>query len=214
MHVNKGKQESRPYIRNMNMSDIGALDAIIGVALAWALFRGFQKGFIVKIASLIALVAGTFAGFHGSEGLANWLNNEVNWSETSVQLTAFILTFILVVIGVHFLAKLIEKMADLTALGLINRLVGMALGAFQMVLLLSITTFALDGVFGERNWLPAGAAKESVLYPSVETAVEWIIPEMNRSTPWDQIRDHMHDEVERFQDKVEEGIDRLEGTAP
>ena len=132
----------------MNMSDIGALDAIIGVALAWALFRGFQKGFIVKIASLIALVAGTFAGFHGSEGLANWLNNEVNWSETSVQLTAFILTFILVVIGVHFLAKLIEKMVDLTALGLINKLAGMALGAFQMVLLLSITTFALDGVFG------------------------------------------------------------------
>ena len=214
MHANKGKQESRPYIRIMNMSDIGALDAIIGVALAWALFRGFQKGFIVKIASLIALVAGTFAGFHGSEGLANWLNNEVNWSETSVQLTAFILTFILVVIGVHFLAKLIEKIADLTALGLINRLVGMALGAFQMVLLLSITTFALDGVFGERNWLPAGAAEESVLYPSVETAVEWIIPEMNRSTPWDQIRDRMHDEVERLQDKVEEGIDRLEGTAP
>lgn len=214
MHANKGKQESRPYIRIMNMSDIGALDAIIGVALAWALFRGFQKGFIVKIASLIALVAGTFAGFHGSEGLANWLNNEVNWSETSVQLTAFILTFILVVIGVHFLAKLIEKIADLTALGLINRLVGMALGAFQMVLLLSIATFALDGVFGERNWLPAGAAEESVLYPSVETAVEWIIPEMNRSTPWDQIRDRMHDEVERFQDKVEEGIDRLESTAP
>ena len=198
----------------MNMSDIGALDAIIGVALAWALFRGFQKGFIVKIASLIALVAGTFAGFHGSEGLANWLKNEVNWSETSVQLTAFILTFILVVIGVHFLAKLIEKMVDLTALGLINKLAGMALGAFQMVLLLSITTFALDGVFGERNWLPAGAAEESVLYPSVETAVEWIIPEMNRSTPWDQIRDRMHDEVERLQDKVEEGIDRLEGTAP
>jgi membrane protein required for colicin V production len=198
----------------MNMSNIGALDAIIGVALAWALFRGFQKGFIVKIASLIALVAGTLAGFHGSEGLANWLKNEVNWSETSVQLTAFILTFILVVIGVHFLAKLIEKMVDLTALGLINKLAGMALGAFQMVLLLSITTFALDGVFGERNWLPAGAAEESVLYPSVETAVEWIIPEMNRSTPWDQIRDRMHDEVERLQDKVEEGIDRLEGTAP
>lgn len=196
------------------MSNIGALDAIIGVALAWALFRGFQKGFIVKIASLIALVAGTFAGFHGSEGLANWLKNEVNWSETSVQLTAFILTFILVVIGVHFLAKLIEKMVDLTALGLINKLAGMALGAFQMVLLLSITTFALDGVFGERNWLPAGAAEESVLYPSVETAVEWIIPEMNRSTPWDQIRDRMHDEVERLQDKVEEGIDRLESTAP
>ena len=64
-------QEPRPYIRNMNASDIGALDAIIGIAIAWALFRGFQKGFIIKIASLFALVAGTFAGFHASEGLAH-----------------------------------------------------------------------------------------------------------------------------------------------
>lgn len=198
----------------MTASDIGALDAIIGIALAWALFRGFQKGFIVKIASLIALIAGTFAGFHGSEGLAKWLSREVDWSDTSMQLTAFILTFILVVISVHLLAKIIEKMVDLTALGLFNKLAGMALGASQMVLLLSIVTFALDGVFGARAWLPANAADESLLYPHIETAVEWIIPEMNRSTPWDEIRDHMQDGVEHIQDKVEEGIERLESVAP
>ena len=198
----------------MNASYIGALDAIISIALAWALYRGFQKGFIVKIASLFALVAGTFAGFHGSEGLADWLSKEVDWSETGVQLTAFVLTFILVVIGVHFLAKIIEKMVDLTALGVINKLAGLALGAFQMVLLLSITTFAIDGVFGARNWLPDDAAEESILYPFVETAVELVIPEMNRATPWDEIRDHMQDGVERIQDKVEEGMERFENAQP
>tara|TARA_Y100000385_G_C13014569_1_gene603233 strand:- start:459 stop:1055 length:597 start_codon:yes stop_codon:yes gene_type:complete len=198
----------------MTASEIGALDAIIGIALAWALFRGFQKGFIVKIASLIALIAGTFAGFHGSEGLALWLSKEVDWSDTSVQLTAFILTFILVVIGVHFLAKVIEKMVDLTALGVVNKLAGMALGAAQMILLLSTLTFALDGVFGPRAWLPENAADESLMYPHVETAIEWIIPEMNRSTPWDEIRDHVQDGVERIQDTVEEGIERLEQAAP
>jgi len=198
----------------MTASEIGALDAIIGIALALALFRGFQKGFIVKIASLIALIAGTFAGFHGSEGLALWLSQEVDWSDTSVQLTAFILTFILVVIGVHFLAKVIEKMVDLTALGVVNKLAGMALGAAQMILLLSTLTFALDGVFGPRSWLPENTADESLLYPHVETAIEWIIPEMNRSTPWDEIRDHVQDGVERIQDTVEEGIERLEQAAP
>lgn len=198
----------------MTLSDIGALDAIIGIALTWALFRGFQKGFIVKIASLIALIAGTFAGFHGSEGLSKWLSKEVDWSDTSVQLTAFILTFILVVIGVHFLAKIIEKMVDLTALGLVNKFAGMIFGAFQMVLLLSILTFALDGVFGPRSWLPENAADESILYPHIETAVEWIIPEMNRATPWEEIRNHVQDGVELIQDKVEEGIERLESVAP
>lgn len=203
-------QEPRPYIRNMNASDIGALDAIIGIALAWALFRGFQKGFIIKIASLFALAAGTFAGFHASEGLAIWLTDEVDWSETSVQMTAFILTFILVVIGVHFIAKIIEKLVDLTALGLLNKLAGMALGGGQMLLLLSVLTFVLDGVFGPRNWLPKQAADESVLYSSVESAVEYIIPEMNRTTPWEEVRERMQDEVGRIQERLEDGMDQLE----
>jgi membrane protein required for colicin V production len=194
----------------MNASDIGALDAIIGIALAWALFRGFQKGFIIKIASLFALVAGTFAGFHASEGLAHWLTDEVDWSETSVQLTAFILTFILVVIGVHFIAKIIEKLVDLTALGLLNKLAGMALGGGQMLLLLSVLTFVLDGVFGPRNWLPKQAADESALYSSVESAVEYIIPEMNRTTPWEEIRERMQDEAGRIQERLEDGLDKLE----
>ena len=203
-------QEPRPYIRNMNASDIGALDAIIGIALAWALFRGFQKGFIIKIASLFALVAGTFAGFHASEGLAHWLTDEVDWSETSVQLTAFILTFILVVIGVHFIAKIIEKLVDLTALGLLNKLAGMALGGGQMLLLLSVLTFVLDGVFGPRNWLPKQAEDDSALYSSVESAVEYIIPEMNRTTPWEEIRERMQDEAGRIQERLEDGLDKLE----
>ena len=194
----------------MNASDIGALDAIIGIALAWALFRGFQKGFIIKIASLFALVAGTFAGFHASEGLAHWLTDEVDWSETSVQLTAFILTFILVVIGVHFIAKIIEKLVDLTALGLLNKLAGMALGGGQMLLLLSVLTFVLDCVFGPRNWLPKQAADESALYSSVESAVEYIIPEMNRTTPWEEIRERMQDEAGRIQERLEDGLDKLE----
>ena len=203
-------QEPRPYIRNMNASDIGALDAIIGIALAWALFRGFQKGFIIKIASLFALVAVTFAGFHASEVLAHWLTDEVDWSETSVQLTAFILTFILVVIGVHFIAKIIEKLVDLTALGLLNKLAGMALGGGQMLLLLSVLTFVLDGVFGPRNWLPKQAADESALYSSVESAVEYIIPEMNRTTPWEEIRERMQDEAGRIQERLEDVLDKLE----
>jgi uncharacterized membrane protein required for colicin V production len=120
------------------------------------------------------------------------------------------LTFILVVIGVHFIAKIIEKLVDLTALGLLNKLAGMALGGGQMLLLLSVLTFVLDGVFGPRNWLPKQAADESALYSSVESAVEYIIPEMNRTTPWEEIRERMQDEAGRIQERLEDGLDKLE----
>lgn len=194
----------------MDWTSVEVMDIVIGVALAWAMFKGFRKGFIIKIASLLALVLGVFAGFYGSNGLADWLSKETNWSSSAIGLWAFILTFILVVIGVHFLAKLIEKVVDLTALGIINKLAGMVLGFVQMTLLLSIITYAMDGVFGPRKWLPEQSVQASILYPHVETAIEWVIPEMNRNTPWEEVRDRVQDGVQKLRDTVEDAVDELD----
>lgn len=193
----------------MDWTSIDVLDIIISAAWAWAMFKGFRKGFIIKIASLIALILGVFAGFYGSSGLADWLSKETNWSSSSIGLGAFILTFILVVIGVHFLAKIIEKLVDLTALGLINKLAGLVMGFIQTTLLLSIATYAMDGVFGPRKWLPEQSVEQSILYPHVETAIERVIPDMNRNTPWEDVRDRVHDGVQKLRETVEKKVDEL-----
>ena len=194
----------------MEWPEASPIDLIIGVALLWSLWRGFKKGFIVKIASVVALIAGVFAGFHGSDGLALWLHNELDWPEDVLSLTAFILAFILVVIGVHMIARMIEKIVDLTALGLFNKLAGMILGFIQMICFLSILTFALDAVFGKRGWLPEKAARETILFPHVETAIEWIIPEMTRDTPWDKIRNNIQNGVNRIEETLQEGVEILD----
>lgn len=194
----------------MEWPEASSIDLLITMALLWSLWRGFRKGFIVKVASVIALIAGVFAGFHGSDGLANWLHNELDWPENILSLTAFILAFILVVIGVHMLARMIEKIVDLSALGLLNKLAGMVLGFIQMVCFLSILTFALDAVFGERSWLPEKLANEAILFPHIETAIEWIIPEMTRDTPWDELRDNLQNGVDRIEETLQEGAERLD----
>lgn len=194
----------------MEWPDAAPIDFVLAVPLLWALWRGFQKGFIVKIVSLIALVAGVFAGFHGSDGLATWLHDELDWPESVLALTAFVLAFILVVIGVHMIGKMIEKIVDLTALGVVNKLAGMALGFIQMLCLLSIVTFALDSVFGARAWVPENAAKEAILFPHVETAIEMLIPEMRRDTPWEELRDNLQNGVDRLEDTVQSGVEQLQ----
>ncbi len=194
----------------MEWPDASSIDLILAVLLLWSLWRGFRKGFIVKIASVIALIAGVFAGFHGSDGLAQWLHDELDWPENILSLTAFILAFILVVIGVHILAKMIEKIVDISALGLLNKLAGMALGFIQMVCLLSILTFALDAVFGNRAWLPENAVNDAVIFPQVETAIEYVIPEMKRDTPWDELRDNIQNGVNRIEETIQDGVDQLD----
>lgn len=183
----------------MEWDQIGALDAVLGAWLLWAMFQGFRKGFIIKIASIIALVLGVFAGFHFSGYAAEWLNDEFDWSTRTTEVGAFALTFLAVVLGVHLLAKVLEKIVDLTALSLVNKLGGMLLGLVQTLFFLSALTYLLDGVFGPRKWLPNAQVEQSMLYPHVESAIEYVVPGMQRTTPWGELRD-----------RIEAGLDDLE----
>lgn len=176
----------------------------MGIWLAWAMFNGFRKGLIIKVASIVALVLGIYAGFHFSSFAAEWLNQQFDWSTRTTEVGAFGLTFLGVVVGVHFIAKLLEKIVDLTALSMLNKLGGLALGLVQALFFLSALTYALDGVFGPRQWLPEAQVEQSVLYPIVEDAIEYVVPDMERTTPWEQLRDRFEDGMERLEDAAVE----------
>jgi membrane protein required for colicin V production len=191
------------------MENILALDIVLGVAFVWAMFSGFRKGLIIKVASIVALVAGVYAGFHFSSFAGARLNAQFDWSANTLAVGAFVVTFLGVVLGVHLLAKLLEKVVDITALSLVNKLGGMALGFLQMLVLLSGLAFALDSVFGHREWLPKAQVEGSILYPSVESAVEYIIPETNRDTPWETIQSRLRKGAERLEEAAEDaGLSR------
>jgi len=188
----------------MQWDQIGAVDAVLGIWLAWAMFNGFRKGLIIKVASIVALVFGIYAGFHFSSFAAEWLNQQFDWSTRTTEVGAFGLTFLAVVLGVHFIAKLLEKIVDLTALSMLNKLGGLTLGLVQALFFLSALTYALDGVFGPRQWLPEAQVEQSVLYPIVEDAIEYVVPDMERTKPWQQLRDRFEDAMDRLEDAAVE----------
>lgn len=191
----------------MDFANLVALDIVIGVAIIWSMFNGFRKGLIIKVASIVSLFLGVYAGFHFSSTAANWLNGQFDWSARTLEIGAFVLTFLAVVIGVHFLARVLEKVVDLTALSLVNKLGGMLMGLIQGILFLSVLTYALNGMLGPRKWLPAEQVESSVLYPEIESAIEYLIPEMNHNTPWEQVRDRLEEGMEGLEEGLEEAVE-------
>ena len=190
----------------MQWDQIGAVDAVLSIWLAWAMFNGFRKGLIIKVASIVALGLGIYAGFHFSSFAAEWLNQRFDWSTRTTEVGAFGLTFLGVVVGVHFIAKLLEKIVDITALSMLNKLGGLALGLVQTLFFLSALTYALDGVFGPRQWLPEAQVEQSMLYPFVEDVIEYVVPDMERTTPWEQLRDRFEDGMERLEEATIERV--------
>ena len=93
-------------------------------AAGWCMAR-IHEGLILSVASMVGLVGGIWAASHFS---AWWRSTpHVTWSVNSLHM-ALALTFLLVVVTVHLLAKLLEKMLDLVALGLVNKLAGALFG--------------------------------------------------------------------------------------
>jgi len=186
------------------MEEYSVIDIVLAVSFAWALFNGFRKGLIIKVASILALVVGVYAGFHFSSFAGEWLSKEFNWSGSTLSVGAFVVTFLGVVVGIHFMAKLLEKVVDLTALSMLNKLGGMVFGMIQVLVLLSVMSFTLDSIFGYGEWIPEKQVESSLLYPTVESAMELIVPEASRDNPWEVIQSRIQEGTERLEEAADE----------
>ncbi|MBK9058425.1 MAG: CvpA family protein [Flavobacteriales bacterium] len=84
------------------------LDWTLLALLAAAAIRGFFRGFIVEIASLVAVVLGIWVASRYNAHVASWVGMDAQH-----EVISFIVTFIGVLILVHLLAKVLTKAMDL-----------------------------------------------------------------------------------------------------
>ena len=113
-------------------------DIIIIIPLIWGAYKGFKKGFIIEIASFIALGLGVWGGIKFSAISAKYLSEAFDISEKIMPLISFAVTFILIVIVVFMLAKMLQKIISMIALGFINKAAGSLFGMLKFGLIMSV----------------------------------------------------------------------------
>lgn len=118
---------------------MSVIDIILGGLLLYGLIKGLWRGLFVELASLVSLIAGIFIALKFSGFLADVLSKYVEWEPRYISITAFLVTFIGVVVGIILLAKFFTKLADFASLGLLNRILGGVFGFLKMVLILSVS---------------------------------------------------------------------------
>src|SRR5690606_38819720 len=97
---------------------MSVIDIILGGLLLYGLIKGLWRGLFVELASLVSLIAGIFIALKFSGFLADVLSKYVEWEPHYISITAFLITFIGVVVGIILLAKFFTKLADFASLGL------------------------------------------------------------------------------------------------
>ena len=121
-------------------------DFVILVLLVAGAYRGFQKGLLMSVVSLVALVAGVVCALAWTPALLQYLSGRSQMSPELLSVLAFLIIFIGVIILINIVGKLIKIVIDLTPIGSIDGLVGALLGMLKWALGVSIILWVLDKV--------------------------------------------------------------------
>ncbi|MEE9362340.1 MAG: CvpA family protein [Cellulophaga sp.] len=144
------------------------LDIILGILLLWGLYKGIKNGLFVEIASLAALIAGIYGAIHFSYFVGNYLAENMHWNERYINLTAFIITFAIIVIAVTMAGKLLTKIANFAMLGLLNKVAGGLFGALKVAVILGAILIFFHKTLAKTGLVKEETLKESILYEPVK----------------------------------------------
>ena len=156
------------------------LDIVLGVLLVYGLFQGIKNGLFVELASLISLILGIYIAIKFSYLAKVMLGGFVHWNPKTIQIVAFIITFLLVVIGISIMAKVLTSVADFAQLGVINKLGG---GFFRLLKTILIASIFLN-LFEKINFNNFFAQKEtldkSIFYRPIQKTAGFIYPSIEK----------------------------------
>ena len=155
---------------------MAVIDIILGALLLFGLIRGFMKGLFVEVASLAALVAGVYGAIHFSNFAAEFLMEKVSWDEKYINIIAFAITFVVIVLAIALAGKALTKLADFAALGILNKLLGGVFGALKFGLILSVILMVFSSLNNTIPFASEEDLQDSVLYNPVKTLAPMIFP--------------------------------------
>ncbi|WP_209401544.1 CvpA family protein [Pseudozobellia sp. WGM2] len=157
------------------------LDIILGLLLLYGLYKGLKNGLFIELASIVALVAGIYGAIHFSYYAGDYLSQNMQWEERYINITAFVITFIAIVIVVHFAAKLLTKVASIALLGLLNRIAGGIFGVVKVAVILGALLVFFERVNSSAGIIQKDTMQQSVLYEPIKKIGDFVFSKVLRN---------------------------------
>ncbi|CAM3447054.1 CvpA family protein [Zobellia roscoffensis] len=144
------------------------LDIILGLLLLYGLWKGLKNGLFVEIASIIALIAGIYGAIHFSYYAGDYLSQNMEWNERYINIAAFVITFIVIVLAVQLAGRFLTKIANFAMLGLLNKVAGGIFGVVKVAVILGALLIFFERVNNSTGVVKGETMQESILYEPIK----------------------------------------------
>ncbi|MDA3779851.1 MAG: CvpA family protein, partial [Bacteroidales bacterium] len=158
---------------------MNVIDLVFLILLLWAAYKGFTKGFIIQLSTFAALLLGIIGAIKFSDITSAYIVKHFEISQQYLQILSFAVTFIIIVILVHFLARLINKLVDAIALGIVNRALGVLFSLLKTAFIISVLLVLLNKADNTYNFISDKTKDESLLYNPLSNFAPMIFPYLN-----------------------------------
>jgi len=139
------------------------IDIVIAILVVLAVIKGYQRGLIVAVFSVLGFIVGLAAAIKLSVVVAAYIGKAISVSDQWLPVISFAVVFIIVVLLLRWIAGIIQKNAELALLGWINRIGGALIYAFLYVFIFSIILFYA----GQTGVIKKETTDASVTWPYV-----------------------------------------------
>lgn len=147
-------------------------DIIVYIALAWAVFNGWRRGFLLQMVSLVAVVAGLLlAAKYGAEvgamlGIAN----------STSAIAGFVVIFVLALIAITIAGHLLRAVLRFTGLGVMDVLFGILFSVAKVGLVVGVMFSWLAAINKDYGWVQTQTIEQSRWFTPIVQIVDKVSP--------------------------------------
>lgn len=156
------------------------LDIVLGLFLAWGLYKGIKNGLFVEIAAIAALIAGIYGAIHFSYIVSDYLSENMEWNERYIKIAAFLITFIIILFLVHLAGRLLTKIADIALLGGLNKIAGGIFGIVKFAVILGALLIFFERATDKFNLIGEETRENSIFYEPLKEVGAFVFDKVLR----------------------------------
>lgn len=140
------------------------LDLIFAVIIILAVLRGYQRGLVVGLFSLAAVIIGLAAAMKLSTVVAGYIGKSVKIADGWLPIISFAVVFLIVILLIRLGARAIEKTVEVAMLGWVNKIGGIILFTAIYMVVFSVLLFYAE----QMKLLQPETINKSVTYSFVQ----------------------------------------------
>lgn len=177
------------------------LDIVFAVVMVLVIIKGYQRGLVVGLFSLVSVIIGLAAAVKLSAAVAGYIGEAVKVSEEWLPVIAFAVVFIVVVILIRLGANAIEKAVEVVMLGWLNKLAGILLYVTIYTIVFSVLLFYAEQI----KLIQPATIEKSLTYSYIQPWGPKVIDGLGSLIPFFK---NMFDELSTFFSGVADNISK------